>query len=76
MDPDITLLVLCEQVSPTDEPMDLEEDDTRNTLRSLVLSFLCLEAKNALITQHALPGSQGEKILFDTLLSVREALYL
>lgn len=75
MDPDITLLVLCEQISPTDEPMNSEEDDTRNNLRSLVLSFLCLEAKKALITRHALPGSQGEKILFDALLSV-SALFL
>lgn len=72
MDPQATLSVLCYQISPPDEPMETTEDNTRDRLRSLVLSFLSVEAKIALVERHALPGSEGEKILFEALLSVSQ----
>ncbi|KAF8893579.1 hypothetical protein BD779DRAFT_1507003 [Infundibulicybe gibba] len=61
MDPKVTLGVLCDQIVPIDEPMDAEEQNIRDRLRFLVLSFLRGEAQSALVARHALPGSDGEE---------------
>ena len=74
MDPKVTLGVLCDQVSPPNEPMDDEEQNIRDRLRSLVLSFLTGEAKRAIVERHAIPGSVSEKALIDSLHAVRKAL--
>ncbi|PCH35985.1 hypothetical protein WOLCODRAFT_108007 [Wolfiporia cocos MD-104 SS10] len=63
MDPAVTLGVLCDQVVPSDEPMDEEEQAIRNRLRSLVLSFVTGEAKRSIVERHAVPGSQAEETL-------------
>ncbi|PIL36299.1 hypothetical protein GSI_01962 [Ganoderma sinense ZZ0214-1] len=53
MDPIVTLGVLCDQVIPSDEPVDDEELAIRDRIRSLVLAFLAGEAKRPLIDRHA-----------------------
>jgi hypothetical protein len=69
MDPPVTLGVLCDQIVPPDEPMDEEEQQIRDRLRSLVVSFLAGEAKRAII-RHARPGSVAEAVLVNELLAV------
>ncbi|OSX65813.1 hypothetical protein POSPLADRAFT_1043402 [Postia placenta MAD-698-R-SB12] len=64
MDPAVTLGVLCDQVVPSDEPMDEEELAIRNRLRSLVLAFITGEAKRAIVERHtSIPGSAAEETL-------------
>lgn len=70
MDPRVTLGVLCDQIAPLDEPMDEEEQNIRDHLRSLVLSFLSGEAKRAIVERHAVPGSGAEEVLINGLLTV------
>jgi hypothetical protein len=75
MDPRITLGVLCDQIVPPDEPMDEEEQSTRDRLRSLVLSFLSGEAKRAIVERHANPGSDAEDVLVNGILTVRRLIH-
>jgi len=70
MDPRITLGVLCDQIVPPNDPMDEEEQFTRDRLRSLVLSFLTGEAKRAIVERHASPGSDAEDVLVNGILTV------
>ncbi|OSD04110.1 hypothetical protein PYCCODRAFT_1364979 [Trametes coccinea BRFM310] len=64
MDPTVTLGVLCDQVVPSDEPLDEEEQSIRDRLRSLVLAFLAGEAKRSLVERHAsIVGSPSEEVL-------------
>ncbi|CDO78097.1 hypothetical protein BN946_scf184634.g3 [Trametes cinnabarina] len=64
MDPAVTLGVLCDQVIPSDEPLDEEEQSIRDRLRSLVLAFLAGEAKRSLVERHASSaGSPAEEVL-------------
>ena len=74
MDPKVTLGVLCDQVSPPDESMDEEEQNIRDRLRSLVLSFLTGEAKRAIAERHAIPGSVAEEVLIGSLHTVGTSL--
>ncbi|KAI0779607.1 hypothetical protein C8Q74DRAFT_1199239 [Fomes fomentarius] len=64
MDPVVTLGVLCDQIVPSDEPLDDEEQSIRDRLRSLVLAFLAGEAKRPLVERHAnTVESPAEQIL-------------
>lgn len=53
LDPVVTLGVLCDQIIPSDDPLDEEELAIRDRIRSLVLAFLAGEAKRPLIDRHA-----------------------
>ncbi|KAI9061682.1 hypothetical protein FKP32DRAFT_1612897 [Trametes sanguinea] len=64
MDPAVTLGVLCDQVVPSDEPLDEEEQSIRDRLRTLVLAFLAGEAKRSLVERHAsTAGNPAEEVL-------------
>ncbi|KZT29090.1 hypothetical protein NEOLEDRAFT_1128637 [Neolentinus lepideus HHB14362 ss-1] len=52
MDPQVTLGVLCDQITPHDEPMDEEEKAIRERLRSLVLAFITGEARRSILERH------------------------
>jgi hypothetical protein len=71
MDPPVTLAVLCDQIVSPDEPMDDEEQQIRDRLRSLVISFLTGEAKRAILRHASRPGSEAETILVNELMVVR-----
>jgi hypothetical protein len=71
MDPLVTLGVLCDQIVPPDEPMDGEEQQIRDRLRSLVISFLTGEAKRTILRHASRQGSEVEDVLVDELLVVR-----
>jgi hypothetical protein len=71
MDPPVTLGVLCDQIVPPHEPMDDEELQIRDRLRSLVISFLTGEAKRAILRHANRPGSEAEAVLVNQLLVVR-----
>ncbi len=72
MDPVVTLGVLCDQIVPSDEPLDDEEQSIRDRLRSLVLAFLTGEAKRPLVERHAnTVESPAEQILVSGLFKVR-----
>ncbi|KAH9895220.1 hypothetical protein C8Q73DRAFT_644717 [Cubamyces lactineus] len=69
MDPAVTLGVICDQVVPSDEPLDEEEQSIRDRLRSLVLAFLAGEAKRSLVERHANTlGSPAEDVLVSGML--------
>ncbi|KAI0769397.1 hypothetical protein BD413DRAFT_83385 [Trametes elegans] len=69
MDPAVTLGVLCDQIVPPDEPLDEEEQNIRDRLRSLVLAFLAGEAKRPLVERHAsTPGTPADEVLVSGLL--------
>lgn len=71
MDSKVTLGVLCDQLVPTDEPMDEEEKAIRDRLGSLVLAFIAGEAKRAIIERHASrAGNEQEQVLIDGLVKV------
>ena len=71
MDPVVTLGVLCDQIVPPDEPLDDEEQNIRDRLRSLVLAFLAGEAKRPLVERHANAlGSPAEQTLVTGLFKV------
>lgn len=67
-----TLGVLCDQIVPPDEPLDEDDQATRDRLRGLVLSFLTGRAKRGIIERHAnaLDGA-AESVLVTALLQVR-----
>ena len=71
MDPFVTLGVLCDQIVPPEEPTDDEEQQIRDRLRSLVISFLTGEAKRTILRHASRPGSDVEDVLVDELLVVR-----
>jgi hypothetical protein len=71
MDPPVTLGVLCDQIVPPDEPMDEEEQQIRDRLRSLVISFLTGEAKRGILRHANRPGNEAETVLVNELLVVR-----
>jgi len=71
MDPPVTLGVLCDQIVPPNEPMDDEEQQIRDRLRSLVISFLTGEAKRTILRHASRQGSEVEDVLVDELLVVR-----
>ncbi|KAI0948946.1 hypothetical protein AcW1_008681 [Taiwanofungus camphoratus] len=69
MDPTVTLGVLCDQVVPSDEPLDDEEQSIRDRLRSLVLAFVTGEAKRAIVERHtSTPGGPADEALVSGLL--------
>lgn len=71
MDPIVTIGVLCDQVIPSDEPLDEEEQAIRDRLRSLVLAFLAGEAKRPLVERHANAfGTPTEQLLVSGLFKV------
>lgn len=69
--PSVTIGVLCDQITATDEPMDEEDRLTRDRLRTLVLVFICERMKKILSIMKDGPGSDPEKILVNGLLKVR-----
>lgn len=74
MDPPATLGVLCDQIVHPQEPMEEEEQQTRDNLRSLVISFLVGEAKRGIARHANRLGSEAEAALVDELLAVRYLL--
>ncbi|TFY82398.1 hypothetical protein EWM64_g1610 [Hericium alpestre] len=73
MDSKVTLGVLCDQIVSVDEAMDDEDREIRERLRSLVLAFMSLEAKRAIITRHAnQPGNEQEQVLVNGLFKALE----
>lgn len=71
MDPGVTLGVLTDQIIPPDEPMDEEEQQIRDYLRSLVIAFLKDDATEAIIRKHTkTPNTHTENVLVDQLLTV------
>jgi hypothetical protein len=76
LDPQVTLGVLCDQVVPADEPMDEEEQEIRDRLRSLVIAFLTGRAKRAIVDRHtSKPGNEAEQVLVGGLLTVRRSYF-
>lgn len=67
LDPPVTLGVLCDQIVPPEEEMDEYERQTREGLRSLVISFLATDASGAIEKYTDPPGSEAEQILVDQL---------
>ncbi|EGO00417.1 hypothetical protein SERLA73DRAFT_180997 [Serpula lacrymans var. lacrymans S7.3] len=75
MDPRITLGVLCDQIMPSQEPLDEEEQRIRERLRSLVITFLAREAKMAIVERYTNPpGGEPENVLVGGLLSAMTRL--
>lgn len=70
MDPKTTLGVLCDQILPQSDTTDEEEISIRERLRSLVLAFLAGEAKRAICERFAVPGENGEPVLYEGLFAV------
>ncbi|KII92709.1 hypothetical protein PLICRDRAFT_481801 [Plicaturopsis crispa FD-325 SS-3] len=68
MDPRITFGVLCDQITPVDEPMDDEDRQTRDRLRFLVLDFLTVYAKRNIV-RYAGANSETEEVLVNGLLT-------
>jgi hypothetical protein len=53
MDPNVTIGVLCDQILPPEEPVGEEDLGVRDRLRSLVLSFITKEARQAIVERDA-----------------------
>ena len=70
MDPPVTLGVLCDQIVPPEEDLDDDERQTRERLRSLVLSFLATDAIGAIQKHTDPPGSEAEHVLVMQLILV------
>ena len=72
MDTLATLNVLRDQIVPPEEPLEADDQETRDRLRGLVLNFLTGRGKRHIINPHA-PGIGGEaeKALAEALLQVR-----
>lgn len=71
MDPRVTLGVLCDQIIPPSEPADQEELAMRDSLRTLVLTFIAGELKKGNLVRYMPPRSEAEDTLIDGLISVR-----
>ena len=71
MDPGVTLGVLCDQIIPPEDPVDEEERQIRDHLRSLVIAFLKDDAAEVIIRKHTkTPGTNAENVLVGQLLTV------
>lgn len=70
MDFSVTLGVLCDQIVTTEEDPDDDERQTRERLRSLVLSFLATEAMSTIQKHTDPPGSDAERIFVTQLITV------
>lgn len=71
MDPAVTLGVLCDQIIPPEDPVDEEEQQIRDHLRSLVIAFLKDDAAVAIIRKYTkTPGTNAENVLVGQLLTV------
>ncbi|KAH7888946.1 apoptosis inhibitory protein 5-domain-containing protein [Phlebopus sp. FC_14] len=69
MDPPLTLGVLCDQIVPPEQEVDEYERQTRDRIRSLVVSFLATDASGAIVQKHTdPPGAEAEQVLVDQLL--------
>ncbi|KAK1232359.1 hypothetical protein PQX77_004523 [Marasmius sp. AFHP31] len=68
LDSRVTLGVFCDQVVPSDEPMDEEESQMRDRLRTLVLDFVANEVKKDQWRKLAIPGSEAEGVLISGLM--------
>ena len=68
MDPTVTLTVLCDQIIPTEDFADDEDQATREQLRSLVLGFMVGRAKRAIVERHA---DIARKVLVESPAKVR-----
>ncbi|KAF9241809.1 hypothetical protein BU15DRAFT_44574, partial [Melanogaster broomeanus] len=67
MDPSVTLGVLCDQIVPPEDDLDELERQTRERLRSLVLSFLATDAIGVIQRHTDPPGSEAEQVLVSQL---------
>lgn len=70
--PSITIGVLCDQIVSPEEPMDEEDQFTRDRLRALVLGFLCERIKKIVSITKDEPGSEPEKVLVSGVLKVSD----
>ena len=71
MNPTVTLNVLCDQVVPTEEDMNEEEQAVRDHLRSLVIEFMKGRAKQNIIRHStAEPADPIVNLLFDRVVAV------
>ncbi|KAJ3563311.1 hypothetical protein NP233_g9020 [Leucocoprinus birnbaumii] len=70
MDLKVTLGVLFDQIVFEDETSDQEEISIRERLRSLVLAFMVVEAKETIRERLAVPGEVGEPIFYEGIFSV------
>ncbi|KAI6002868.1 apoptosis inhibitory protein 5-domain-containing protein [Pisolithus albus] len=73
MDPPAVLGVMCDQVVPLEEDLDETERQTRERLRSLVITFLATDALGVIVGKYTdSPGSEAEQTLVSQLtLSIR-----
>ncbi|KAI6166034.1 apoptosis inhibitory protein 5-domain-containing protein [Pisolithus thermaeus] len=73
MDPPAVLGVMCDQVVPLEEDLDETERQTRERLRSLVITFLATDALSVIVEKYTdPPGSEAEQTLVSQLmLSIR-----
>ncbi|KAJ4490923.1 apoptosis inhibitory protein 5-domain-containing protein [Lentinula aciculospora] len=67
-DPRVTLGVLCDQIIPPNDLVDPEELAMRDSLRTLVLSFITGELKKGQLVKYMPPGSEAEDALVDGLI--------
>lgn len=71
MDPTITVNVLLDQVVPTEDEMDEEDQAVRDRLRALVLEFMKGRAKHGIIRNANAQRSEPEVALVSRILNVR-----
>lgn len=75
LDAAVTLGVFCDQIIPSDEATDEEEQALRVRLRELVLEFL-KEKAHPILEQHVLPESDAEGVLLDRITKVSRAQFV
>ena len=71
MDPTVTVNVLCDQVVPTEEPVDDEDRAVRDRLRALVLDFMKGPAKRGIVRNATAQRFEPENALVGRVLGVR-----
>lgn len=76
MDPTVTVNVLCDQVVPTEEPADEEDQAVRDRLRALVLDFMKGPAKRGIVRNATAQRSEPQHALIGRVLNVRRRLLL
>ncbi|KAG7098253.1 hypothetical protein E1B28_000215 [Marasmius oreades] len=69
MDPRVTLGVFCDQIVPSGHPMDKDEMQMRDRLRTLVLDFVANEVKKDQWKKIAVAGNDAEGTLVRGLLT-------
>lgn len=75
MDKLATLNVLRDQIVPPEEPLEEDDQATRDRLRGLVLNFLTGRGKRHVINPHPQAADgEAEKILAEALLQVRSVV--